>query len=116
METREASVIKRTIFSRNINEVIKQNRIRAVELTGLQRLGHRLDKDEEEFLDQQSEIREQREEDEEEFEQEVKEFMIEYSKTDPMRYTMESSLDSSSSDEILRALRGSYGSLSSSYT
>lgn len=133
----ESPVVTKSPIPKNINEVIKQNRMRAVELTGLQRLGHRLDKDEEDFLDQQSEIREQRKEDEEEFEYEVKEFMNDYSESsDHMRDIM-ASLDSSSeedlmrdttafyssssSDEILphdvpRALRGSYGSLSSSYT
>lgn len=122
---------------KHIDDVWKFNRQRAVRLTGLERLGHRLDDTEILFLEQQEDIREQRNESPEDFEREVKEFMIDYSESsDPMRDTM-ASLDSSSeedlmrdttafyssssSDEILphdvpRALRNSYGSLSSSYT
>lgn len=107
------SPVTKSPIPKNIYEVIKQNRIRAVELTGLQRLGHRLDKDEEDFLDQQSEIREQRKEDEEEFEQEVKEFMNDYSESsDPMRDTM-ASLDSSSEEDLMRNTTAFYPSSSS---
>lgn len=122
---------------KHIGDVWKFNRQRAVRLTGLERLGHRLDDTEILFLEQQEDMREQRNESPEGFEREVKEFMSDYSESsDHMRDIM-ASLDSSSeedlmrdttafyssssSDEILphdvpRALRGSYGSLSSSYT
>lgn len=113
----ESSVAPTSPIPKNINEVMKFNRKRAVELTGLQRLGHRLDLNEIIFLEQQSDMRNDRikegKENKEDFEREVQEFMIDYSESsDPMRDTMVS-LDSSSDEDLMRDTTKFYSSSSS---